>query len=120
MATAKPVTLRHPRSGPGRIVRRVALWGIVPVVLALAWFWGPMTSYARTGASYGARMACSCRYVAGRTLSDCRRDLEPGMAMVMLSDDDEAKSVTARVALFAGQTATLREGEGCVLQSWAD
>jgi len=120
MATAKPVA-RYPHPSPRRrLVRRVALWAVIPVIVLIAWFWQPLAAYAQTGASYGARMACSCRYVAGRTLSDCRRDLEPGMGLVMLSDDDEAKSVTARVALFASQTATLRQGEGCVLQSWAD
>jgi hypothetical protein len=119
MATAKPPTRYQPLSSR-RLVWRIALWAGVAVVLLLAWFWRPLALYAETGASYGARMACSCRYVAGRALSDCGSDLEPGMGMVMLSDDDETKSVTARVALFASQTATLREGEGCVLQSWTD
>jgi hypothetical protein len=120
MATAKPVTRHQPPSKRSRLVRRIALWSLVPIALLIAWFWQPLSLYAETGAAYGARMACSCRYVAGRTLSNCRQDLEPGMWMVMLSDDDEARSVTARVAPFASQTATLRAGEGCVLESPAE
>ena len=40
------------------------------------------------------------------------------MEVVFLSDDPETKSVTARVPLIAGATATYREGFGCVLEPW--
>jgi hypothetical protein len=86
----------------------------------LVWFWQPLNSYAVTGASYGARVACSCRFVGGRSLSDCRNDFEPGMALIRLSEDEEARSVTARFPLLASQTATYRKGEGCVLEPWQD
>ena len=38
--------------------------------------------------------------------------------MVMLSADEEAKSVTASIPLVKSDTATYREGYGCVLQEW--
>jgi hypothetical protein len=93
---------------------------IVAVLLAalLATFWSSIRGYGQTGASYGARVACSCRYAGGRTLSDCKKDFEPGMELVTLSEDAEAKSVTARFALMFPQTATYREGSGCVLEPW--
>lgn len=113
MATANPVTDRTAR------LRRRALWfGLALIVVLLAWFWSPLHAFARTGAAYGARVACSCRYVGGRTLSDCRKDFEPGMELVMLSEDDAAKSVTARYPLVASQTATYRPGFGCQLELW--
>ena len=37
---------------------------------------------------------------------------------VTLSDDDQAKSVTARMLILATDTATYRKGYGCVLQPW--
>ena len=86
----------------------------------LAWYWQALNSYAVTGASYGARVACSCRFVGGRSLSDCAKDFEPGMEIVTLSEDEEARSVTARFPLLSSQTATFREGEGCVLEKWED
>lgn len=86
----------------------------------VAWFWKPLNGYAVAGASYGARMACSCRFVAGRELSGCRKDFEPGMGLVMLSEDREDQSVTARVFPLASQTAYYREGSGCVLETWKD
>jgi hypothetical protein len=93
---------------------------VLLLVLAglLAWFWVPLNSFAITGASYGARVACSCHYLGGRGLDDCRKDFEPGMELVMLSADEEAKSVTARFPLLASQTATYYEGQGCRLEPW--
>jgi len=113
MATAK-------RSTAGR--RRI--WPQVLLVLALlvagvAWLYRePLAGYSETGTAFGARTACSCRYIAGRPIGDCEKDFEPGMEVVFLSDDPETKSVTARVPLIASATATYRAGFGCVLEPW--
>ncbi len=88
-------------------------------VAALGWFfWVPLQGNAITGTSYGARVACSCRFEGGRPLNDCRKDFEEGMGLITLSEDVEAKSVTAKFPLIASQTATYREGWGCVLEPW--
>ena len=115
MATAIPHPV-HPR----RRSRRMLLLGLGLVVLLVAVFWHPIASYALTGSSYGARVACSCRYAAGRSLTDCKKDMETGMELVTLSEDVAAKSVTARFAMMSPQTATFREGQGCVLEPWRD
>ncbi|EGD60253.1 hypothetical protein Y88_2127 [Novosphingobium nitrogenifigens DSM 19370] len=80
--------------------------------------WSPARRYAVTGASYGARVACSCRFVGGRSLGDCHKDMEGAVAWVHLSEDASARSVTASYPLLASQTATYREGWGCQLQPW--
>jgi hypothetical protein len=90
------------------------------LAVAAAYFAKPLHGYAITGASYGARVSCSCRFAAGRALGDCRKDFEPGMDLITLSEDRATKSVTARFPLLATQTATYREGWGCVLQPWSD
>lgn len=120
MATAKPPTLTS-NSRPPRRRGRTALLVLVAIALALlAWYRAPLLGRAQAGASFGARIACSCRFVAGRELSSCRDDFEPGMALVMLSEDAAAKSVTARFPLLASQTARLQPGAGCVLEPWDD
>ena len=40
------------------------------------------------------------------------------MEVVFLSDDEESNGVTSYVPLLASQTATYREGYGCVLEPW--
>ena len=100
--------------------KRILLLGLVLVGLLIAFFWQPLTQYAQTGASYGARVGCSCRFVGGRSLADCRKDFEPGMELIMLSEDAAAKSVTARFPLLASHTARLKDGEGCRIDPWKD
>ena len=113
MATAKTANGRSKRIWP-----RLAL-GLVVLAAGLGWFYhGQVMDQALAGTAYGARVACSCRFVGGRDLGDCRKDFEPGMSMVTLSENDQAKSVTASVPLLASQTATYREGFGCVLEKW--
>lgn len=124
--TSQHEGLREERRGSapsGRGVRLrivLVLLGLAGIaVLGLGLWKGPrLAKDALTGASFGARIACSCRFVEGRPLDQCKSDFEPGMSMVMLSADEGAKSVTARVPLIAAQTATFRPGEGCVLEKW--
>lgn len=113
MATVNPTTRWSPR-------RRVLMLGLGLIAALAVWFWGPINAYARTGAAFGARVACSCRFIGGRTLSDCRKDFEAGMELIVLSESQQDKSVTARFPLLASQTATYRQGLGCQLEPWRD
>jgi hypothetical protein len=118
MATAKPLTQSQHPGARSRRVRKVAVIAVFLAGLLLAAFWSVVRSHAVAGASVGARVACSCRYLGGRQLADCRKDFEAGMGLVVLSEDAAAKSVTARVPLLSRETAIFREGEGCLLETW--
>jgi hypothetical protein len=113
MATVNPAL-----PSPQRTRRRALLFGLVLIAGLVATFWGPLNGYAMAGTAYGARVACSCKFVGGRSLEDCRKDFEPKMELIMLSEDSEAKSVTATFPLLARQTARLVPGEGCRLDPW--
>lgn len=109
------------KGGGGRGWRRRIGWALgLLVLIGAVVVWPQLHAFARTAASDGARMACSCRYVAGRSLDDCRKDFEPGMGLVWLSEDAGARTITARYAIFASQSATWRDGSGCVLEPWKD
>ncbi|MBL8656350.1 MAG: hypothetical protein JNJ92_03205 [Altererythrobacter sp.] len=100
---------------------RVVLIVLLLAVLALAALWvSPWGERLRgdavAGSAYGARVACSCRFVAGRSMEDCRKDKLAGMGMISLSEDAETRSVTAGVPLIARETARFRNGYGCVLE----
>ena len=96
------------------------LWLVLAAIGALAWFWKPLNSYAVTIASSDARVACSCHFISGRSLSECRGDFDPGMGMAVLTEDAKEKSVTAWVPPLSSQTATFHQGQGCVLEQWQD
>lgn len=98
------------------------LWaGAAVVVLLALWlaFGAAALGYARAGTAYGARVACSCRFVAGRPLSDCAKDKVGGMELLTLSEDEEDRSVSARM-LVVSDTARMKPGYGCVLDRWND
>lgn len=121
MATAK----KAPRlsSGPRR---RRSGWGTLVlltlmVAVVAGWYWRePLFGYARTGAAFGAHTACSCRFIGGRELGDCKKDFEPGMEIVFLTEDEDERTVTARVPLLASETARYSPAAGCVLDSWME
>ncbi|MAY76283.1 MULTISPECIES: hypothetical protein [unclassified Citromicrobium] len=95
---------------------------VLASIAAIAFFANrtAINGYAVTGAAYAARVGCSCRYIGGRPIGDCAKDKVAGMELVRLSDDPATKSVTATFPLLASQTATYREGYGCVLEKWED
>lgn len=101
---------------------RYGLWLLALIALGLggaAWaFREPINGYGSIASAYSARVACSCRFVAGRSLDDCGKDKLTGMEAVTLVEDVETRSVTARFPLVAEATATYREGYGCVLEKW--
>ena len=128
MATAKTLTSKNPpatnrRAGNsrGRLSRRW-LQGLLVLAVAaavLVWFYRePLFGYSRAGVAYGARVGCACRYIDGRELASCKGDMEDGMGLVFLSENPEARTVTARVPLVASVTAEHRKGWGCVLEKW--
>lgn len=111
------------KSGSTRVpAGKIVLWLVVLALLAIAGaIWAnraEVSGYADVGTSYAARVACSCRFVAGRSLEDCEKDKLGGMELVSLSDDAEARSVTATFPLVTSTTATYREGYGCVLEPY--
>lgn len=122
MATAKKAPKSSFRPAGPRGSRRwlKVMLALVVVAAFAAWYnRETVVSQAVTGTAYGARVACSCRFIGGRDLADCEKDFEPGMELVSLSEDEDARSVTASVPLLASQTATFKEGYGCVLEKWA-
>jgi len=65
------------------------------------------------GVGYGARVACGCRYIGNLSLADCKKDFEPGMELIQLSEDTATKSVRASVPLIASRTARYDPLLGC-------
>jgi hypothetical protein len=104
------------RGGRGRM-KWVLLALAVLLVAGIVYALPAMRAYSQTGAAYSARVVCSCRYIGGRELGDCEKDLEPGMEIVSLSEAADAKRIDATVPLLAAESAEYRQGWGCVLMT---
>ena len=91
--------------------------------LIVLWFvlnFADIREQARLGASYGAHVTCSCRYIEGRQLASCESDFEPGMEMVRLSADDENQRIRASIPLLAEAYAERRGSFGCLQLNQAE
>jgi hypothetical protein len=86
------------------------------LVAQLAMNWPRWQLRATVATGFGARMACSCRYVEGRDLKSCQSDFRglEGMGLVRLSDDVEHKTVHASIPLMASRKAVFKDGFGCM------
>lgn len=118
---APPTSDAAPAFAPARRPRKSG--GCLPWVLIIAvmltgygiWKFPSFKAQAELGASYAARVGCSCRYVQGRDINSCEADFEPGMELISLTDDPDTKSVIGRAPLLASRTARYAGASGCVL-----
>jgi hypothetical protein len=93
---------------------------LISVAAIVAIGLGGVYAYARSqkpllelGVGYAARVACGCRYIGNRPIGDCKKDFEPGMEPIQLSDDPATKTVTASVPFIARRSATYDPVLGC-------
>jgi hypothetical protein len=107
------------RAAPPTLKRRYILPVVGSVALiALAWLaynYQSIKGQAELAAAYGAHIACSCRYIAGREIENCKRDFEPGMEMLNVVDDPENKRVIASIPFLAKAMAERRGAFGCIV-----
>jgi hypothetical protein len=100
---------------PGKSRWRLWLAIIAAVLVVVAiWQYPSLKAQAEVGASYAARIGCSCRYVQGRDMDSCKSDFEPGMEIVSVADDIETQTVTGSVPLLATRSARFAGDSGCV------
>jgi hypothetical protein len=120
MATA---TSRNPAKMPMNRWKLAGAGVIAVVLMAALWLafnFSSLKGRAQLGASYSAHVVCSCRYIAGRDMKSCLRDLEPGTEIVSLSDDPEHKRVHASVPALASAVAERRDKYGCIVLNEAE
>jgi hypothetical protein len=119
MATGNKVSGSR-MGGQRRSWKSWTLLAMVVAAAALLWQWDWISGQASAATAFGAKTACSCRFVGGRDLASCQGDFVPGMEAVFVSQDVDEQSVTATVPLVSSSTAHFHDGFGCVLDSWED
>lgn len=92
--------------------------GVIAVLIIgyAVWHFPTWLATAQTGTAYGARVACSCHFVQGRTLESCATDFEPGMELVSVARVEGERAVRASVPLLASRTAHY-DGISCLLDA---
>jgi hypothetical protein len=123
MATAK--VNRTGDRQPSRRKRNLVLLVLLAAATVLGYSWGDLRQEARISTAYGARVACTCRYISNRALESCQGDLAAAglgrtASFMRLSENAEAKTVSAGVPLLASQSAAYTKGSGCLLEPWKD
>ena len=102
------------------LTRRRWWWGALALLFGAVlggWLYArSITPMLELGVGYAARVACGCRFVEGRPLTQCRDDFEAGMEPIRLTEDAAARSVTAYVPLIASRTARLDPVLGCQIE----
>jgi hypothetical protein len=96
-----------------RVGLQIGLLVVLGLVLAGYLYVQRMRPQLELGVGYGARVACACRFIGNRSLADCRKDFEPGMEPIRLSEDVKATTVTAWVPLLASRTVRFDPVLGC-------
>lgn len=96
-----------------RLILPVSLIVIAALALAAWLYVRSLTPQLELGVGYGARVACACRYIGNRDLQNCRKDFEPGMEPIQLSEDAATKTVTASVPLIASRSVRFDPLLGC-------
>ncbi len=92
----------------------LALAGLAILYIAMNWPRWQLRAVMASG--FGARIACGCRYVEGRSLKSCESDFAglKDMGLVRFADDPAHRVVQASVPLLARRTAQFRQGYGCL------
>lgn len=101
-------------------MKLVKVFAVVLIILAigggLAWqLWlKEQVGYARVATAYGAKMVCSCRYVAGREMDSCKQDFTQDVSAVTFEDGDNAVRTQVLGGVISAE-ARFEPGLGCTL-----
>lgn len=98
----------------------MAKWGATALLGALAllavWKWPEWQAQAHAGSAYAARITCSCRFIEGRSMESCARDIADDAGFVRVREEAEARAVLASVPLLGSARARLKPGFGCLME----
>jgi hypothetical protein len=111
-ATSNKPLMKTPMS-KRRMAAYAGIGVLVIALLLLAFNFTALKGNAKLGTGYAAHVTCSCRYIEGRSLEDCAKDMEAGTEIVSISDDPENKRITTSVAFLATAIAEKRGEFGC-------
>lgn len=97
------------------LIALAGLLGLAIIVGYVRWF-VPTQQAVEIGAGMLSKQVCSCLFVAGRSVEDCRADQYESMDRIKLEVLQDPPAVRAFVPLLGERIAVWRDGFGCTLQ----
>jgi hypothetical protein len=101
-----------------RRITSALIFALVALAAAAFFYAYSQKPLLEVGVGYAARVTCGCRHIGNRSLEDCRKDFEPGMEPIRLSEDVATKTVIASVPLLARRSARYDPVLGCVVETF--
>lgn len=91
----------------------LAVLGLAGAALWQVWL-KDQVAFAEMATAYGAKMVCSCRFVAGRDMDSCRRDFTVDISAFTF-EEGEAHVRTSVLGGLVSARAQHTPGMGCAL-----
>ncbi|MBA3069410.1 MAG: hypothetical protein FP825_13140 [Hyphomonas sp.] len=101
-----------------KIVKAIGIAALgLAVIGGLVWqFWlKGQVDYARIATAYGAKMVCSCRFVAARPMESCLTDFTTDISMVSFEETETAIRASVLGGLVSSEARNTGPGTGCTL-----
>lgn len=93
--------------------------GIVVLGLAsgLAWQFllRDQIAFARIASAYGAKMVCSCRFVAGRPMESCLTDFTADLSQITFKESGDTVRASVLGGLVSSQARNTGPETGCTM-----
>ncbi len=104
--------------GQGMKIVKAILMIFVVIGLIFGFFWQfwlrDQLSFARLATAYGAKMVCSCRFVAGRDLQSCKGDFTVDISAFEFTETDNGVQASVLGGLISSR-AVNEPGLGCAV-----
>lgn len=97
-------------------MRRLLYSVFALALLAAGLFAWRLAGQAGVAAAAMAKVACSCVFVGGRDLRDCRADDPPGFEQIAVEIDASARAATASAFGLITRRASHTDAYGCTLE----
>ncbi len=94
----------------------IAVLMVLGLIAGLAWqFWlKDQLEFAKIASAYGAKMVCSCRFVAGRDLASCQDDFTVDTSQFSFEEAEDRIKVSLLGGIVSSQ-AVHEPGLGCAV-----
>ncbi|MEX1250880.1 MAG: hypothetical protein WEA77_06760 [Hyphomonas sp.] len=90
---------------------------VLGLVSGLAWqfFLKDQIAFARIASAYGAKMVCSCRFVAGRPMESCLTDFTADLSQITFKEQGDTVRASVLGGLISSQARNTGHQTGCTM-----